>query len=39
VLAAVGMHGPLPRLTLKICERHVPRMRQAAVRIAREWSA
>lgn len=37
VLAAVGMQGPLPRLTLKACERHVPRMQQAAKRIAREW--
>ena len=39
VLAAVGMHGPLPRLTLKACERHVPRLQQAAERIARVWSA
>jgi IclR family acetate operon transcriptional repressor len=37
VLAAVGMQGPLPRLTLKACERHVPRMRIAAERIARLW--
>jgi DNA-binding IclR family transcriptional regulator len=37
VLAAVGLQGPLPRLTLKACERHVPRMRQAADRIARVW--
>jgi DNA-binding IclR family transcriptional regulator len=37
VLAAVGMHGPLPRLTIKACERHVPRLRQAAERIARVW--
>jgi DNA-binding IclR family transcriptional regulator len=37
VLAAVGMQGPLPRLTLKACERHVPRIRQAAERIARVW--
>jgi IclR family transcriptional regulator, acetate operon repressor len=37
VLAAVGMQGPLPRLTLKACERHVPRMRTAAERIARLW--
>jgi DNA-binding IclR family transcriptional regulator len=35
--AAVGMQGPLPRLTLEICERHVPRMQQAADRIARVW--
>jgi DNA-binding IclR family transcriptional regulator len=37
VLAAVGMHGPLPRLTIKACERHVPRLRQAAEKIARVW--
>ena len=37
VIAAVGVQGPLPRLTLKACERHVPRMRQAADRIARVW--
>jgi len=37
VLAAVGMQGPLPRLTLAACEGHVPRMRQAAARIARVW--
>jgi IclR family transcriptional regulator, acetate operon repressor len=37
VLAAVGMHGPLPRLTVRACERHVPRLRQAAARIARVW--
>jgi DNA-binding IclR family transcriptional regulator len=37
VIAAVGVQGPLPRLTLKACECHVPRMRQAADRIARVW--
>jgi DNA-binding IclR family transcriptional regulator len=37
VLAAVGMHGPLPRLTIKASERHVPRLRQAAEKIARLW--
>jgi DNA-binding IclR family transcriptional regulator len=37
VIAAVGVQGPLPRLTLKACERHVARMRQAADRIARVW--
>jgi len=36
-LAAVGMQGPLPRLTIKACERHVPRLQQAAERIARVW--
>jgi IclR family transcriptional regulator, acetate operon repressor len=37
VLAAVGVQGPLPRLTLEACRRFVPRMRQAAERIARVW--
>jgi IclR family acetate operon transcriptional repressor len=37
VLAAVGMHGPLPRLTVKACERHAPRLQLAAERIARVW--
>jgi IclR family transcriptional regulator, acetate operon repressor len=37
VLASVGMHGPLPRVTMKTCERHVPRLQQAAERIARVW--
>jgi DNA-binding IclR family transcriptional regulator len=37
VLAAVGMQGPLPRLTIKACERHVPRLQQTAERIARLW--
>jgi IclR family transcriptional regulator, acetate operon repressor len=37
VLAAVGMQGPLPRLTIKTCERHVPRLQQTAERIARVW--
>lgn len=37
VLAALTVHGPLPRLTLKACEAHVPRMRRAAERIARVW--
>ena len=37
VLTAVGMHGPLPRLTVKACERHAPRLQQAAERIARAW--
>jgi DNA-binding IclR family transcriptional regulator len=39
VLAAVGMHGPMPRLTLKMCQSHVPRMQAAAARIARVWCA
>jgi IclR family acetate operon transcriptional repressor len=37
VLASVGMHGPLPRISMKICERHVARLQQAAERIARQW--
>ena len=37
VLAAVAMQGPMPRLTIKACERHVPRLKQAAERIARVW--
>jgi DNA-binding IclR family transcriptional regulator len=37
VLAAVGMQGPLPRLTIKACERHAPRLQQTAERIARVW--
>ena len=39
VLASVGMHGPLPRVSMKTCERHVPRLQQAADRIARVWFA
>lgn len=37
ILASVGMHGPVPRLTIRACERHVGRLRQAAQRIARVW--
>ena len=37
VLAAVGMQGPLPRLTLETCESFVPHMRRAAERIAHVW--
>ena len=37
VLAAVGMQGPLPRLTLEACEAFVPHMRRAAERIAHVW--
>lgn len=39
VLAAIGVQGPLPRLTLRTCEGHVPRMRAAAERVARVWGA
>lgn len=37
VVASLTVHGPLPRLTLKDCEAHVPRMMQAAERISRVW--
>lgn len=37
ILAALGMHGPLPRLTIKACARQVGRLRLAAERIARVW--
>lgn len=37
VVASLTVHGPLPRLTLKACEEHVPRLVQAADRIARVW--
>jgi IclR family transcriptional regulator, acetate operon repressor len=37
VVAALTVHGPLPRLTLEACAGHVPRLRQAAERIARAW--
>ena len=39
VVAAVGMQGPVSRLSLKACERHVPRLRQAAERVRRVWLA
>jgi DNA-binding IclR family transcriptional regulator len=38
VVAALTVHGPLPRLTFEACEATVPRLRQAAQRIARAWS-
>jgi DNA-binding IclR family transcriptional regulator len=37
VVAALTMHGPLPRLTAETCEATVPRLRQAAQRIATAW--
>lgn len=37
VVAALTMHGPLPRMTLERCKENVPRLRQAAQRIARAW--
>ena len=36
-VAALAMHGPVTRLSLKACEEHVPRLAQAAERIARVW--
>jgi DNA-binding IclR family transcriptional regulator len=36
-VAALAMHGPVTRLSLKACEGHVPRLVQAAERIARVW--
>lgn len=38
VVASLTVHGPLPRLTLKACEAHVPRLLQAADRIGRVWN-
>src|SRR5436190_3591747 len=35
VLAPVGMHAPLPRVTGHTCERHLPRLHQAAAPTAR----
>lgn len=37
VLAALTMHGPLPRLTPQGCETAVPRLQDAARRIAAAW--
>jgi IclR family transcriptional regulator, acetate operon repressor len=37
VVAALTMHGPLPRLTPERCRTEVPRLRQAARRIASAW--
>jgi DNA-binding IclR family transcriptional regulator len=37
VVAALTMHGPLPRVTPASCEAAVPRLRQAAQRIAGAW--
>jgi DNA-binding IclR family transcriptional regulator len=36
-VAALTMHGPLPRLTVETCEASVPRLTQAAQRISRAW--
>ena len=37
VVAALTMHGPLPRVSLQRCRESLPRLRQAAQRIARAW--
>ena len=37
VVAALTMHGPLPRVTLERCEESLPRLRQAAQRISLAW--
>lgn len=37
VVAAVGVQAPTSRLSLKACARHVPRLKEAAAQIAREW--
>lgn len=37
VVAALTMHGPLPRLTPESCEAAVPRLQQAAQRVAAAW--
>ena len=36
-LAALAMHGPVTRLTLKMCEARVDRLARAAARISRAW--
>jgi IclR family transcriptional regulator, acetate operon repressor len=37
VVAALTMHGPLPRLTVERCEASLPLLRQTAQRISRAW--
>jgi DNA-binding IclR family transcriptional regulator len=37
VVAALTMHGPLPRVTTQSCEAAVPRLQEAAQRIATAW--
>lgn len=37
VVAALTMHGPMPRVTASVCEAAVPRLRQGAQRIAAAW--
>ena len=37
VVAALTMHGPIPRVTMESCEAALPRLRQGAQRIAAAW--
>jgi IclR family acetate operon transcriptional repressor len=37
VIAALTMHGPMPRVTMETCEAALPRLRQGAQRIAAAW--
>jgi DNA-binding IclR family transcriptional regulator len=37
VVAALTVHGPMPRLTFEDCVAAVPRLRQASNRISRAW--
>ena len=37
VVAALSLHGPTSRLSLKACRAHVPRLQRAAKRIADAW--
>jgi DNA-binding IclR family transcriptional regulator len=37
VVAALTMHGPLPRVTLEKCQASLPRLRQTAQRVSRAW--
>jgi DNA-binding IclR family transcriptional regulator len=37
VVAALTMHGPVPRVTMESCEAALPRLRQGAQRIATAW--
>jgi IclR family transcriptional regulator, acetate operon repressor len=37
VVAALTMHGPMPRMTMEACETALPRLREGAERIAAAW--
>jgi DNA-binding IclR family transcriptional regulator len=37
VVAALTMHGPMPRVTMQSCEAALPRLREGADRIAAAW--